>query len=306
MDGTHVRIMLLLICHIVAMASVWAAGNSPSVTEAIQTAATSNGSQNTTISTSIVTSTISEKEAVNTTTVQSISASWNTTAVTAKITSPFTSTLSHFARSTLHPPNTDTSSPSNITTRFKTVVTSPIISPFNQATDKDSNPKKSAITLIPISQHSAATQLNTTKGPDSVPITQASGGTHLRTSEAVLTISFSSILTFGVLVIVICSLDKYRKKRAQYSHHPLSDTSSETVDIYTAPDDTLVISGGLYDAPRAYNPSLIVLEDDEVQAEYLPSGSRPGQFRLEVLPSEMENGLSPTFDTFQSPSQVSM
>ncbi|XP_027684326.1 uncharacterized protein LOC114020943 isoform X1 [Chelonia mydas] len=307
MDGTQLAyVKLLLICHIVVKFSVQAADQPPPVNEDMQTEATSNESGNTTISRSIVMSTISDKEAVNTTTVQNINASWNTMTVPAKITSSLALTiLSHFARSTLHPPNTDNSSPSDITIRFNTVVTSPTVSTFNQATDKDSNPRMSSVTLKPTAQSSTATQLHTSKALDSVPITQASGGIHLRNSEAILIIIFSSILTFAVLAIVICSLDKYRKRRAQYSHHPLYDTSSETADIYTTPDDTLMISGGLYDAPRIYNPNMTVLEDDELQAEYLPFGSRPGKFRLEILSGENEKGLSPTFDRFQPPPQHS-
>ncbi|CAM2107225.1 uncharacterized protein LOC125625158 isoform X1 [Caretta caretta] len=307
MDGTQLAcVKLLLIYHIVVKFSVQAADQPPPVNEDMQTEATSNESGNTTISRSIVMSTISDKEAVNTTTVQNINASWNTITVPAKITSSLAlTTLSHFVRSTLHPPNTDNSSPSDIAIRFNTVVTSPTVSTFNQATDKDSNPRMSSVTLKPTAQSSTATQLHTSKALDSVPITQASGGIHLRNSEAILIIIFSSILTFAVLAIVICSLDKYRKRRAQYSHHPLYDTSSETADIYTTPDDTLMISGGLYDAPRIYNPNMTVLDDDELQAEYLPFGSRPGKFRLEILSGENEKGLSPTFDRFQPPPQHS-
>ncbi|XP_006118873.1 uncharacterized protein LOC102450147 isoform X2 [Pelodiscus sinensis] len=218
--------------------------------------------------------------------------------MTEKITSSLAlTTLSHLAQSMLHPTNTDTNSPSDISIRFNTVVTStPTVSTFNQATDKDSNPRMSSITLKPTAQSSTATQVNTSKALDSVPISQVSGGTHLRNSETILTISFSSTLTFVVLAIVICSLDTYRKRRAQYSHHRLHDTSSETADIYTSPDDTLVISGGLYDAAKVYNANMTVLENDELQAEYLPFDSRPGKFRLEILSGENE-GLSPTFDT---------
>ncbi|XP_073176425.1 uncharacterized protein [Lepidochelys kempii] len=253
MDGTQLAcVKLLLIYHIVVKFSVQAADQPPTVNEDMQTEATSNESGNTTISRSIVMSTISDKEAVNTTTVQNINASWNTITVPAKITSSLAlTTLSHFVRSTLHPHNTDNSSPSDITIRFNTVVTSPTVSTFNQATDKDSNPRMSSVTLKPTAQSSTATQLHTSKALDSVPITQASA------------------------------------------------------DIYTTPDDTLMISGGLYDAPRIYNPNMTVLDDDELQAEYLPFGSRPGKFRLEILSGENEKGLSPTFDRFQPPPQHS-
>ncbi|XP_074833924.1 uncharacterized protein LOC142002033 isoform X2 [Carettochelys insculpta] len=262
----------------------------------MQTEAASNESGNGMISTSLVMSTTLDKEAVNTTTVQNTSAGWNIIAMTAKITSSLAlTTLSHFARSTLHPPNTDTNSPSDSSIRSHTVVTSPTFSTF-----KDFNPKMSSITLKPTVQSPTAAEVNTSKALDSIAETEASGGTHLRNSEAILTIVFSSILTFAVLATIICSLDTYRKRRAQYSHHPLYDTSCETADIYTTPDDTLVISGGLYDAPRVYNTSMTV-PDDEPQAEYSPFGSTTGKFRLEILSGGNEKGFSPPFDTFQLP-----
>ncbi|XP_069489675.1 uncharacterized protein [Ambystoma mexicanum] len=81
-------------------------------------------------------------------------------------------------------------------------------------------------------------------------------------------------------------------------------TSTISVDRYSAPEDTLVISGGLYDAPRVYNPTMTVLEDEELHHDYVSFGSRPGQFRLEFLPGEKEAEpavTSPAFGTFHSP-----
>ncbi|XP_029428497.1 uncharacterized protein LOC115073808 isoform X3 [Rhinatrema bivittatum] len=80
-------------------------------------------------------------------------------------------------------------------------------------------------------------------------------------------------------------------------------TSQMSADRYSAPDDTLVISGGLYDAPRVYNPNMTVLEDEECQHDYISFGSRPGQFRLEFLPGEKEREPayeSSSFETFHS------
>nr|XP_033773894.1 uncharacterized protein LOC117347285 [Geotrypetes seraphini]XP_033773895.1 uncharacterized protein LOC117347285 [Geotrypetes seraphini] len=117
----------------------------------------------------------------------------------------------------------------------------------------------------------------------------------LKNSEAILTIAFSIILGIVVVVLLIYSLNKYKKRRLQYSHHPLHDTSYESADRYSVPDDTLVISGGLYDAPRVYNPNMTVLEDEDSQYDYVSFGSRPGQFRLEFLPGEKER--EPTYES---------
>ncbi|XP_069489673.1 osteocalcin 2-like isoform X2 [Ambystoma mexicanum] len=127
---------------------------------------------------------------------------------------------------------------------------------------------------------------------------------NLRNSEAALTIAFSVVLGIVVLMILVYSLNKCKTRRSQYSHHPLHASSYESVDRYSAPEDTLVISGGLYDAPRVYNPTMTVLEDEELHHDYVSFGSRPGQFRLEFLPGEKEAEpavTSPAFGTFHSP-----
>ncbi|KAH0618963.1 hypothetical protein JD844_018540 [Phrynosoma platyrhinos] len=71
-------------------------------------------------------------------------------------------------------------------------------------------------------------------------------------------------------------------------------------DRYTIPDDVLVISGGLYDAPRIYNQNM-VYEDDELQNDHLPFNAQPGHLRLKFLPGEKEQDLFSTYETFQIP-----
>lgn len=73
------------------------------------------------------------------------------------------------------------------------------------------------------------------------------------------------------------------------------------MDRYATPEDTLVISGGLYDAPRMYNPSLLMYEDDDLHIDHLPFSAQPGQYRLAFLSGERENNLSSTYETFQIP-----
>ncbi|XP_059509467.1 sialomucin core protein 24-like isoform X2 [Stegostoma tigrinum] len=70
---------------------------------------------------------------------------------------------------------------------------------------------------------------------------------------------------------------------------------------YNIPDDTLVISGGLYDESRVYNPNMTVLEeDDEFHGDYPAVTSKYSQFRLEFLPEEREvTGQGSSFNTFQ-------
>ncbi|XP_075706829.1 uncharacterized protein LOC142741342 [Rhinoderma darwinii] len=109
----------------------------------------------------------------------------------------------------------------------------------------------------------------------------------LKYSETVLTSIFSTILVVVLLTILAFCFNKYRKRRSQYSHHPLHENVFES-EGYSPPDDTLVISGGLYDSPRIYNPNMTVLEEDDTQHEYVSFSGRPGQFRLEFLPGDKD------------------
>ncbi|KAE8622816.1 hypothetical protein XENTR_v10005403 [Xenopus tropicalis] len=117
---------------------------------------------------------------------------------------------------------------------------------------------------------------------------------NLNDSETILTSIFSTILGIVVLAIFAFILRKYRKRRSQYSHQPLNEYPYDSADRYSAPDDTLVISGGLYDGPRIYNPNMTALEEEDSQPDYVPFNSRPGQFRLEFLPGEKE--MNPSFN----------
>ncbi|XP_066559790.1 uncharacterized protein LOC136749405 [Amia ocellicauda] len=124
-------------------------------------------------------------------------------------------------------------------------------------------------------------------------------------SEKALTIFFSVILGVAVLVLFMLSVHKCKRKKTQYSHRPLYNNSDDTVDRYMASEDTLVISGGLYDGPRIYNPNMTVLDEDDEFPVPPPFHSQATEFRLEFLPEERErppeSGVT-TFETFQAPS----
>ncbi|XP_019369665.1 PREDICTED: uncharacterized protein LOC109295332 [Gavialis gangeticus] len=292
---------LLLTCHTVVMFSGQVTNHPPPGNDTMR-AETLHGTENTVFSRNNETATTTDKR-VRITTLQTARTSWDTAVTT--ITS--VSTLrpsSHFAQSFPYPTNADITRLSDTTARSSSVTAlSSTLLPFNNftkhTTSGDSNPTTSATTPKPAALHPTADSQNVSEALDSVPTTQVSTeGFHLKNSEDILSIGFSSIFVFAVLVIIMYSFLKYRKRKAQYSHHPLHDVSSETADIYTTPDDTLVISGGLYDAPRIDNPSMTALDNDEVQADYLPLGSRSGQFKLEF--SLDEKDLSYIFETFPS------
>ncbi|KAI1893085.1 hypothetical protein AGOR_G00140240 [Albula goreensis] len=123
-------------------------------------------------------------------------------------------------------------------------------------------------------------------------------------SEKVLTAFFSVLLVLPVLSVAAYSFLKCRQKNLQFSHRPLYNSSEETVDNFAPPDDTLVISGGLYDGPQLFNPAMTADEDAGFQAARIAFGTGLTQFRLEFLPEEQGrfDGRGPTgFETFHPP-----
>lgn len=97
--------------------------------------------------------------------------------------------------------------------------------------------------------------------------TQIFAGSGLRGSEMNLTIIFSVVLGVFVMAPVVFMFHKCKHK-FQYLHQPLTNTTEP--DTFGADDDTLIISGGLYDGHPIYDNVPTVSEDQS-------------QFRLEFL-----------------------
>ncbi|KAK5872115.1 hypothetical protein PBY51_012845 [Eleginops maclovinus] len=90
-------------------------------------------------------------------------------------------------------------------------------------------------------------------------------GLRLNISETNMTVIFSVVL--GVFTLALVGLMFHRcQHKIQYSHQPLNNT-----DAFVADDDTLVISGGLYDGHPIY---------DNVPTD--PAADQ-SQFRLQFL-----------------------
>ncbi|XP_071993782.1 uncharacterized protein [Engystomops pustulosus] len=155
-----------------------------------------------------------------------------------------------------------------ISTVTKSNITTTVL-PTNETSTRESNTSST----LPV-------ESNTTLVSDET-------GTGMQYSETVLTSIFGTMLVVVLLTIIAFCFTKYRKRQSQYSHHPLHENVYES-EGYTPPDDTLVISGGLYDAPRIYNPNMTVLEEEDTQPEYVSFSNRPGQFRLEFLPGDKD------------------
>ncbi|XP_056414369.1 mucin-4-like [Hyla sarda] len=151
------------------------------------------------------------------------------------------------------------------------------------------NESNSTITVLPTQEMSTLQGNTTMTFPVELNSTSVSDkiGNSMTYSETILTSIFSTILVVVLLTILAFCFNKYRKRRSQYSHHPLHENVYES-EGYSPPDDTLVISGGLYDAPRIYNPNMTVLEEEDSQHDFVSFSSRPGQFRLEFLPGDKD------------------
>ncbi|XP_034021905.1 mucin-22 [Thalassophryne amazonica] len=89
----------------------------------------------------------------------------------------------------------------------------------------------------------------------------------LNTSEKSMTIFFSVVLgLFGVALVLL--MYHRCKQKIQYFHQPLDNT--EDTDQFVTDDDTLIISGGLYDGHSlSANPEAATREQPQLRLEFL-------------------------------------
>ncbi|KAG7472145.1 hypothetical protein MATL_G00105550 [Megalops atlanticus] len=209
---------------------------------------------------------------------------------------PKTTALAHTTGFTT-PSNLSTNQPQPVSTATST----------SASTSQGDNTTLTATSIAGIS--------TTAKPPPSITTnstTQVEGKPHeLSYSEKAMTIFFSVLLGVAILAVVVYSLTRCRREGTQFMHRPLYNNSEEPgeqlsgfsgADRFKARDDTLVISGGLYDGPEVFNPTMTTEEDVGFHSDQLPFAPGPAQFRLEFLPEERErspNCMASTFETFQ-------
>ncbi|XP_018973498.1 uncharacterized protein LOC109104670 isoform X1 [Cyprinus carpio] len=148
--------------------------------------------------------------------------------------------------------------------------------------------QSTAITSTAVTQNSSA----------SFNGSQADGG--LNHSEKSLTILFSILLGVIVLVILghfVYKFGRSKERSVQYTHRRLQN--EDTGEPFALPDDTLVISGGLYDGPQIYNPTMTV-QNEEFQTDASGFASRPTQFCLEFLREDQDRAFDHETSTFQT------
>ncbi|XP_036426975.1 sialomucin core protein 24-like [Colossoma macropomum] len=129
---------------------------------------------------------------------------------------------------------------------------------------------------------------------------ETAAGAGLNFSEMSMTILFSVVLGVIVLMVlgqIVYKVSRNKQRMVQYSHRPLYN--EDTGEQFVVPDDTLVISGGLYDGPQIYNPTVTTLNDeDQPTFAYTPT-----QLRLEFLREEQGTDRdyeATSFETFKT------
>ncbi|XP_047188736.1 sialomucin core protein 24-like [Scophthalmus maximus] len=171
--------------------------------------------------------------------------------------------------STVHPtasqsttvltPLTESSSPTTATPGAHTPIFTELTIPVSQTTAGYTITPDTTLVTTANSSHTA----NTT----SALVDRTTHGFGLNISEQNITIVFSVAL--GVFAVALVIVMSHRcKQKVQYLHQPF--TNSDDPDAFVADDDTLIISGGLYDGHPIYD-NVPTVSDDQ------------SQFRLQFL-----------------------
>lgn len=93
-------------------------------------------------------------------------------------------------------------------------------------------------------------------------------GLRLSISERNLTITFSLMLSFFALALVVITIHRCSHK-VQYLHQPLNNT--DHLNAFTADPDNLIISGGLYEGHPIYDnvPPPTIQDESQFRLEFL-------------------------------------
>ncbi|XP_022531405.1 sialomucin core protein 24-like isoform X2 [Astyanax mexicanus] len=277
------------------------------LTNATTTPSTSTTEQSRHTTTGILTGNISNSLPNNS--VQNISTTTPPNSYSETSTSSNSTTSNSLSNSTITSPTVQTQITtvqinSSITDTTPTsVATQPASKP---ATTIESNTSLTTLNSSAVTAHgnestsgTAATRLTTEKAPGNKTNNEPTGAS-LKLPEKSMTILFSVILGVIVLLVlgqIVYKVSRNKHRSVQYSHRPLYN--EDTGEHFVVPDDTLVISGGLYDGPQIYNPTVAALNDeDQLTFSYTPT-----QLRLEFLHEEQgtdQDYEATSFETFKT------
>ncbi|XP_056316445.1 sialomucin core protein 24-like isoform X2 [Danio aesculapii] len=229
------------------------------------------------------------------TTTQNSSTTQMTPSVSMNSTSGATLSKLTVTASTEHPPTTENDNTTQLVTSSTTTTNSAAV------TSTNSTEKTTASSTKPVTITTAITY---TVQNSTHSVIDSQG---LNRSEQSLTIFFSVLLGLIVLVTLVHFVYKFsrsKERSIQYTHRRLQN--EDTGEPFAVADDTMVISGGLYDGPQIYNPTMTVQNEEEFQTDAYGFGSIPTQFRLEFLREDQDRALdheTSTFQTFQAQDQ---
>lgn len=232
----------------------------------------------------------------NNTTTQSSSTTQMTPTVSTNNTSGTTLSNLTVTASAEHPTTTENDKTTQLVTSSTTTTNLTAVASTN------STEKATLLSTKPVTETTAITY-TVPNGTHSVIDSQAG----LNRSEQSLTIFFSVLLGLIVLVTLVHFVYKFsrsKERSIQYTHRRLQN--DDTGEPFAVADDTMVISGGLYDGPQIYNPTMTVQNEEEFQTDAYGFASRPTQFRLEFLREDQDKALdheTSTFQTFQAQDQ---
>ncbi|XP_034725902.1 flocculation protein FLO11 isoform X2 [Etheostoma cragini] len=174
-------------------------------------------------------------------------------------TTPFTSTTRN--NETVNKTEATTESTSHRQTSQSTTVTAPLTNSTTLTTTSPGTATFTAVTNLTIQTtmghiSTPDTTINTTANPSHTVNTTSDSmyrttkGLGLNVSDFTLTVFFSVVLGVFALALVVFVFHRCKHK-IQYLHQPLNN--SDDTDAFLAEDDTLVISGGLYDGHAIYD-----------------------------------------------------
>uniref|UniRef100_A0A8B9GYR5 Uncharacterized protein n=1 Tax=Astyanax mexicanus TaxID=7994 RepID=A0A8B9GYR5_ASTMX len=195
------------------------------------------------------------------------------------------------------------------------VATQPASKP---ATTIESNTSLTTLNSSAVTAHgnestsgTAATRLTTEKAPGNKTNNEPTGKGEfilllqqlvymklMKSNEKIIYI-FSIYFYSTILGQIVYKVSRNKHRSVQYSHRPLYNEDTGKSEHFVVPDDTLVISGGLYDGPQIYNPTVAALNDeDQLTFSYTPT-----QLRLEFLHEEQgtdQDYEATSFETFKT------
>ncbi|XP_031157749.1 cell wall protein DAN4 isoform X2 [Sander lucioperca] len=173
-------------------------------------------------------------------------------------TTPFTSTTRDNETVTKTEATTESTSP--LQTSQSTTVMTPLTNSTSLTTTSPGTATFTALTKPTIQTtigyiNTPDTTVNTANPSHTVKTTldsmyRTTQGLGLNISDFNLTVLFSVVLGVFALALVVFMFHRCKHK-IQYLHQPLNNT--DDTDAFAAEDDTLVISGGLYDGHPIYD-----------------------------------------------------